>query len=399
MKLIVTLFLAFLTVFGLWQVNKLDTGYVKLYVSDYLIELNLLGFVILLLLTVFVLYFVLRLFRKLWKAPSSVSEWNQRRQKQQAHEKLGQGYLSLIKGDWKKAEQQLLVKSAHSKVPYVNFLAAAQAAQEQGKIVQRDEYLRQAYEVAPKENLAIGMTKARLHQQAGQMEEALATLEGLSKQGKNNAQYTAMLLQSYEATNNMDGLQRILPAARKQKALPVEALDKIEFEQALEQFVSSEDKPVAWKALPSKYKQQAEFIMQYAGHQIQNGNEQQAEKLVKSALNKNWDDRLVNLYGRILTSNANKQFNQARSWVSARPESAECNLAAGRLAVLASKPKEARVYLEKAIELANLPEAYHELGNIYNSVNDKSRALELYRQGLQSTEVVKSGLLTKPSQG
>ena len=395
MKFIFTLLLALLTVFGLWQINKLETGYVKLYVSNYLVELNLLGFVILLLVTVVVLYVLLRLFRKLWKAPRNVTEWNQQRQKKQAFDKLGEGFLSLVRGDWKKAEQQLIAKSAHSRVPYVNYLAAAQAAQEQGRIEQRDQYLSQAYEAAPKENLAISMTKARLHQQAGQIEEALATLESTAKLGKNNAQFTAMLLQAYKETRNTIGVQKILPVARKQKALPVKMLDKLELEQVIKQFDSSKDKAQAWKELPAKFKNRSEFIVQYAEYLKQQGNEQQAEKLVKSRLSKDWDDRLVNLYGRIMSPNPNRQLKQAESWAAARPENAECNLAAGRLAVLASKPKEARVYLEKAIKLANLPEAYHVLGNIYNNVNDKNKALELYREGLQSIEKAKSALLTK----
>ena len=125
------------------------------------------------------MYFALWLLRKLWRSPKTFAKWRGQRNHDKAEQDFGAAYLSLIKGDWERAENLLLKKSSHSGIPYVNYLAAAQAAQEQGLLITRDEYLKEAYKSAPKERLAIGLTKAKLHQRAGQMEQALATLKRL----------------------------------------------------------------------------------------------------------------------------------------------------------------------------------------------------------------------------
>ena len=206
MRLILLLVLASVVGYGILQIDKIDpNSYVKMYVGGYLVEVKVLGFMLLLLCVVIAMYFLLWLFRTLWRSPKTFAKWRGQRNHDKAEQQFGSAYLSLIKGDWHRAENLLLKKSAHSGIPYVNYLAAAQAAQEQGRLISRDEYLKAAYEAAPKERLAIGLTKAKLHQQAGQMDQALSTLSDLSEEGKKNPQYTAMLLQAYEEAQ--DGLR------------------------------------------------------------------------------------------------------------------------------------------------------------------------------------------------
>ena len=229
MRYIILLLLAAACGYGVLQFGNLyPDNYVKMYLGNYVIEIKVLGFLFLTVLVVVALYILLSLIRKLWKAPAAWSNWRKRKSSDQASEALGSGYLSLIKGDWSQAERLLTSKSEHSKLPYINYLAAAQAAQEQGRLTQRDDYLNAAYKAAPKERLAIGLTKARLHQNAGQLDAALATLQDIESIGRKNPQYTAMLVQTYEQMGNWQGVQDVLPLAKKQSALPNELLQQMD---------------------------------------------------------------------------------------------------------------------------------------------------------------------------
>ncbi|NND82146.1 MAG: hypothetical protein HKN50_06945 [Gammaproteobacteria bacterium] len=383
MRFIILVILALALAYGAMQLDAIDPyNYVKFYMLGYSVELSMLGFLIALFVSVLVLYFVIWLYRLIWRAPKSVAKWSDQRNRDKAQDQLGAGYLSLIKGDWRKAEQQLTRKSDHSKVPYVNFLAAAQAAQEQGKLTERDRYLQAAYESAPKERLAIGLTKARLHQQAGQMELALATLEDIAAVGSKNPQYTAMRLQALEATEQWQEAQALLPVARKQAALPETSLDQMQEKVHLHALQQAQDVGLAWRAVPRAHKKSPALVAVYAQYLITEGEDAAAEKLIRGALKHNWSDQLIELYGQLKLSKPAKGQRRAEGWLIARPENAHLNLAAGRLAWSAKNADAAKEHLQAAIKLGQLPAAYALLGEVYEANNESGKALQLYRSGM-----------------
>ncbi len=383
MRLIILVLLAFALAFAVLQINAIDPhNYVKLYLLGYSIESSVLGFALLLIAAVLVLYFLIWLFRLIWRSPRAMSTWQGKRNREKAQTQLGTGYLSLIKGDWRKAEQQLTAKSDHSAVPYVNYLAAAQAAQEQGKLEQRDQYLKSAFEAAPKERLAIGLTKARLHQQAGQMDLALATLQDIAPQGSKNPQYTAMLLQTYEQAKNWQQAQALLPVAKRQKALPDNVLENIRSQIYQSTLRDSDDIASAWRSLPRDQKKQVENVRIYAQALADQGDNSAAEKLIRSTLKHSWSDELVSIYGMLSSDKPARELRRVEGWLLGRPENAALNLAAGRFAVAAKKTEAAKEYLQAAITLGQLPAAYTLLGEVFESTNESGKALQLYRSGM-----------------
>lgn len=369
--------------YGIFFINDLDpNNYVKIYIFNYVLEVSIVGFLVLMGLLCFVICLVIWLFRVLWKTPASFKIWRNRRQNKSADAALGAGYLALIKGDWKQAEKSLTTKSDRSSVPYINYLAAAQAAQEQGKLEQRDDYLSAAYKAAPKERLAIGLTKARLHQSAGQLDQALATLQDIAPLGTKNAQFTAMLMQTYEQLDHWDEAAKLLPAARKQKALPADVLDRIYFDIYTSTLRNSDDKEAAWRALPRDQKLEVDNVALYATYLLDAGDDVAAEKLLRSTLKSTWSDELVRLYGSLPSLKPAKLRRAVEGWLMARPESAELNLAAGRFALLQKDQEAAQDYLQKAIAFGQLPLAYSLLGELLEASNDSGKALQLYRAGM-----------------
>lgn len=383
MRAFILLLLATVCGYAALQIGRLDPdNYVKMYVGNYVVEVKLLGFLLFVLAFVIVLYAVIKLFRMIWKAPKSYSNWLQRHNTEVADAGLGAGYLSLIKGDWKGAEKRLTKRPQDGSVPYLNYLVAAQAAQEQGKMSERDQYLSAAYQSAPKERLAIGLTKASLHQKSGQLENTLATLEDISSEGQKNSQYTAMLLQTHQQMGDWQAAQDLLPKARKQKALPQDALDSLSDQLYNGALISAKDKQAAWNELPREQKKQTDNVFIYARYLLANGENQAAEKIIRGTLKSQWSDDLVRLYGKLQTGSPTKQRRHVEGWLMARPENAELNLAAGRLAFEEKKFDLAKTYLQASISHGQLPKAYSLLGEVYEAANDSGKALQLYRTGM-----------------
>ena len=384
MRFIVLIVLAGVFGYGVLQIDRIDPdNYVKMYLGNYVVEVKVLGLLLLLTGIVLLLYFLMGLFRLIWRAPKTFSNWQQRRHRDKSAEQLGAGYLSLIKGDWKRAEKQLTLEAQYSHVPYVNFLAAARAAQEQGRYAQRDEYLKQAYAAAPKERLAIGLTKARLHQKAGQLDQAQATLEDIRELAQKNSQYTAMLIQTHQQANNWQAIQQLLPTAKKQQALPNKLLAELQSEVYLDSLNSSNDISTAWKALPRVERKRPANVLVYASHLIDSEDKVGAEKLIRSALKHNWNDDLIDFYGQLQSDKPEKLLRRVEGWMMARPESAHVNLAAGRLAMTSGFYDDAKQYLQAAITNGPLPAAYTVLGQVFEANSETGKALQTYRTGME----------------
>ena len=134
MKWIVKVLLVVLVAVMLSLLAIEDTGYVLISRSPWVIELSLTFFVLLIAVSFILLHMALRFISNSWGIGGRVREWRLKRRHAQARKSLNQGLLELAQRNWKKSEKLLLKNVADSESPLINYLAAASAAQEQGKI-------------------------------------------------------------------------------------------------------------------------------------------------------------------------------------------------------------------------------------------------------------------------
>ena len=356
---------------------------IKIYIGTY--EVRILGLLLLILLTAVLFYFLIWLFRIIFRIPNSISQWSGERNSNQAHEQLGAGYLSLIKGEWNRAIKQLTAKPEHSKLPFINYLAAAQANQHLGKIEHRDNCLKQALDNAPEERLAVGLIKSKLQLEADQYELALSTLSDIEDIGSKNSRYIELLLQAYIEIKDWQKVIALLPTAKKYQAVPDDQLFEIESNAYFNEFCITGNKKELWNNLPKAQKQQLPMIIAYCKSQIETGNSVETIKLIQSTIKSTWSDELICLYGSIKTDKPEKALKYTQKLMANKNKNAVLNLVAGKFAVQAKKLNLAKQYLQSAIHNGDLPEAYARLGEIFEEENQPMKALALYRSGLNKT--------------
>ena len=124
-------------------------------------------------------HYSFKFLRGLWHLPGSIKNLSQNRRYDKARRQLNQGLIDLAEGRFEQAENHLMRLVDFSESPLVHYLAAARAAQLQGKHDARDNYLKAAHEANPDAGLAIGVTQAELQLAHLQTEQALATLTHL----------------------------------------------------------------------------------------------------------------------------------------------------------------------------------------------------------------------------
>lgn len=385
MKLLVYLLLGLIGAVALGLLLVQEPGYVLIGYREWTLETTLSLLVFSLLLGFASLYLVLRFFAGLRRAPQRLRQWEQRRKALRARNALNRGLIELAEGNWNGAEKRLLHYARDSDTPLLNYLAAARAAQKQGAHERRDHYLRLAHQGMPAADIAVGLTQAELQIAHRQMEQALATLTHLRTLAPRHAYVLELLMRLYERVQDWEHLRDLLPELRKRGVLDNDAADRLEIRlhsELLTQAARGGDvEPVreAWIRVPRRLLHNTDLVLAYASRLHALGEEAEAEALLRATLKKTWDDRLVDVYGR-LQGDLAAQLTTAEDWLRERDRNPALLLALGRLAMGNSLWGKARGYLEASIGSAPSIEGYQLLGTLAEQLSDIALTTECYRQ-------------------
>lgn len=384
--IIVVLFIA--VVATLFAVD--DPGYVLIARSPWSVEMPLTLFVPLLVVAFVALHLMWQLLRAILGLSSDVSRWRARRQSQKARQAQIRGLIRLAEANWSKAQAELTSALQQVDSPLINYLGAACASQAMGDTEKRDEYIALAQKNSPQDSLAIAMTQAHLYSWTEQHEQALATLSELRVQAPKHKHVLRLLLKTYLALHDWPSLSALIPELRKHKVLSAEALAELELQVNRELLMLSlpsgslEVLKRAWHEVPKALRQQASLIAIYANHLIKQNQMNEAEALLRAAINRNWNDELVELYGRARSDNPSAQLQTAEGWLPPRPEDPALLLTLGRLSLQNELWGKARSYLESSLKRRPSAQTYRELGALMQRLGEHEKALDYYRGGLES---------------
>jgi HemY protein len=366
-----------------------DPGLLLLRYHDYEVETTLAFALVALIVVVIAIYYCIRLLRGIWRLPRSMQHQSQNRRYSKARRQLNQGLIDLAEGRFEQAENHLMRLVDFSESPLVHYLAAARAAQLQGKYDARDSYLKAAHEARPDAELAIGVTQAELQLAHQQTEQALATLTRLHSVAPRHDYVTMLLARAYYELEDWQALVEILPDVRRKKLVKEAKL--VEMEVAgycgiLELATSSQQSfDKAWGKIPKTLQADARMILLYldlmADQRWQNHS---AEQLVLKSLDKQWDDGLIEVYGRFEARDANVQLARVEKWLDDFGHNENLLLALGRIAMRARLWGKAQGYFEASIGAKATPAACLALAELFEQqLQQPDKAARYYQQGLK----------------
>ena len=388
-KLLLLLLLLGIVGLGAVLLVRDDPGLVMLRYRDYTVETTLAFALVALIVIVVAFYYCVRLLRGLWRLPRGMRRLSQDRRFGKARRQLNQGLIDLAEGRFEQAENHLVRLVDYSDSPLVHYLAAARAAQLQGKHDARDSYLKAAHEARPDAELAIGVTQAELQLAHQQTEQALATLMHLHGIAPRHDYVTMLLARAYYELKDWQALVEILPDVRRKKLIKEAKL--VEMEVAgycgiLELATSSQSSfDNAWGKIPKALQADARMIHLYIDLMAEQGwQSSKAEQLVLKSLDKQWNDGLIEVYGRFQAKDANAQLARVEKWLDDFGHNENLLLALGRIAMRARLWGKAQGYLEASIGARATPAACLALAELFEQqLQQRDKAAEYYQQGLK----------------
>ncbi len=366
-----------------------DPGFVLIKYRDYLLETSLAFGIVVLILAMVVIYFAIRFFRGFWRLPNSMKQHSQNRRFGKSRKLLNQGLIDLAEGRFDQAEVNLIKMVEYSESPLLHYLAAARAAQLQGKHDERDSYLKAAHEARPEAEIAIGVTQAELQLAHQQLEQSLATLTHLRGIAPRHNHILRLLARVYFELEDWQSLVELLPDIRNKKLLKDSILKTMEA-KSFRGFLAAAktDQQVleqAWAKIPKAAQTDADLILYYiklSNHAASKSSS--VEQLIIKSLGQKWDDRLVEAYGLFNASEPNEQLKRTEKWLDDYAKNENLLLALGRICVRAKLWGKAQSYLEASIGVKPMAASCLALAQLLgDQLQQKDKASKYYQKGLE----------------
>lgn len=365
-----------------------DPGYVLISRTPYEIEVSLVLAVVLAGILLFAVYLVLRLLWAVLRMPRTAGRWRVNRRHALATQATLAGYSRLIEGEWEEAEEILSQRLGYGATPLLSALGAAYAAQQRADYDARDKYLLQARNQEPEHIEAVEITRARLLERAGQLDEARGVLEQLHEQGVRRRAVQGMLVELLQRQQDWPALESLFKDLKRSRILP-EGEMKILNRDLQVRLLTSDARPDAgaqvWSRLSRQERRDPVLTAVHVRSLIDVGNMKQAEKILRKAINRNWDGGLVRLYGHIRYEPIDALLKQAENWRVTHADDPDLLITLARFQLELKARDKALLLLVEAARIGVSGETYMELGLLLESMGESAKALQCYRRGLQES--------------
>ena len=306
-----------------------------------------------------------------------------------AGQELTQGLVQFTSGHWASSEELLLRNVDHAETPLLNYLAAARAAHMQESYDRRDEYLKKASQYGDNARVAVAVSQADMQLDSKQVEQARATLVHLLELSPGHPYANKLLAKVYFKQEDWKNLFALLPDLKKQNLLKDTAQKNFEVIalKGIFQSAALKEQPAElhtlWKKLPAAIKEKPAAVLTYCNALCAAGDTKLGEKILLTALNKNWDAGLVERFGKVEHINLNKSIQQAEKWLLEHDNSPELLLCLARLYRSNKLWGKSCYFYESGLNMAPNTEAYLEFAELLVQLKDEENAALCFQKGLR----------------
>ncbi|KNC10874.1 protoheme IX biogenesis protein [Klebsiella sp. RIT-PI-d] len=284
-------------------------GYVLIQTDNYNIETSVTGLVIILILAMVVLFVVEWLLRRIMRTGAHTRGWFTGRKRRRARKQTEQALLKLAEGDYQQVEKLMSKNADHAEQPVVNYLLAAEAAQQRGDEARANQHLERAAELAGNDVIPVDITRTRLHLARNENHAARHDVDRLLEVAPRHPEVLRLAEQAYTRTGAWGSLLEIIPSMAKadvgddehrallEQQAWIGLMDQARADQG------SEGLKAWWKNQSRKTRRQTALQVAMADHLIECNDHDTAQQIIIDGLKRQYDDRLTLLIPRLKTNN------------------------------------------------------------------------------------------------
>jgi len=373
-----------------------NSGYVLIGFGSWSMETTVVVFAVAQVIIFLLFYMGFRALGALIRLPKKMKTRGQNIKFNRSQEALVSGLVDSAAGNWEQAEKVLIKHASNSGAPLLHYLTAARAAQSRGAIEKRDEYLQKAAEQTEGDDIAVGLTQAELHLSENQFDQAIETLSKLNSINPTHGSVLKLLHQSYRYAGDWEGLRKLIPSLHQNKVLmemEVKLLETETYSRLLKQAAEKGDVnevETLWKSIPKHIQKLQDVAIIYFAAMIETGSGAKIEEDLINVLTETWNETLLVVLGNIQSTNFVNLLLTTEKWLASHPDNSVLLRVLGKLSFKCDQVAKAEDYLTQSINLEPTVAGYQLLGDLFFAKNDKNKASECYKYGLElaSSEVV-----------
>jgi HemY protein len=384
MRWLISLIIVAVLAIALAMAGRYDPGYVVLVYPPWRMEISFISFVLMVAGLVLGGMMLLRLAMLTLNLPSIVREQRERRAAARRDENFVGGLRAYVEYRYQDAAQSFGQWQGDAARMGLARVLAAHAAQEMRAPSQRERHIQEAIEQGSELAAQLFEAEAQLG-----MKDATAALAAIKRAKEIAPQHTALLrfeLKARQMTGQWDEVERLLDALARSNALEstvaiqsrrmayAENLKRrAEDERGLQEY---------WKRIPVDFKLDPWVARAAARAFMQRGSHDVALDVLETALNREWHEELVALYGEARGSNPARQIEQAEKWLHAKPRDAQLLLALARLCSAQELWGKAQSYLEASLAIAPSAEGHIRMAELKTQSGQPNEACKHYQKAL-----------------
>ncbi|CAM3177801.1 protein in late step of protoheme IX synthesis with TPR-like domain [Xenorhabdus nematophila ATCC 19061] len=286
-------------------------GYVLIQTDSNNITTSITAVVIMFLLLQFLLIFIGWCYRRLKRTSTSTHSWIFGGFKRnRARSQTRQALLKLAEGDFKQVEHLMTRNADHAEYPVVNYLLAAEAAQQRGDYFHTNQYIERAAEVADKDQLPVDISRVRIQLAQGEIHAARNGVDKLLNHAPRHPEVLRLAERAYSLSGAYQALIDVLPSMIKAKLYDEEKIHAIR-QQA---YVGLMNQVFAekgctglkawWKDQGRKIRQDIVLQVVMAEHLIACNDHDTAQQIILDGLKQQYDERLLLLIPHLKANDA-----------------------------------------------------------------------------------------------
>lgn len=357
-----------------------DPGYVLITYGEYSLQSSLwvlLGLIAVISMT---LYVLLRAFRIVRRTGVVFQGWREDRRSARAEKLVNKGMTLLAEGEYERALRFLKSSEGIEPGEGFHYLAAARAADGVGDAEARETYLRLAEETDPHLARARAVVAAELALARSDNEAALTVLKGV----KSNKHVTALKRQALGDGDDWRDQMSSLPEIRRDDKT---AAASLEHDAAIRAFEAEHhNDPVLhdlYRSLSSELKKDAEVMADYAGALKDKST---VEPILRSAIRKQWQPRLVELYGEADENTLKRRRKTAEGWLKSHSNDPSLQYCLGCIYEAAGEAQLAKDAFTKSVDLGGPRKANERLALLLAQTGEFERSNQQLRLAMREEE-------------
>jgi hemY protein len=376
-------------------------GYVRIETANNIVEMSLTTLVIFFVVSMAVVYSIEAAISRFCRLSNNTYSWFSRRKRVKAQKQTLEGLIRMDEGDYSKAEKLIGKNAKHSDEPVLNFIKAAEAAQQRGDEFSANRYLIQATEIAGTDSLILEIARTRILLQQNKLPAARSSVDSLLIMAGRNKEVLKLAVDIYLKSKAYQALDNILEQVEKSglySAEEFETLQRQVEDGLLDEKMNEEGVDGLldwWDEQPRKRRNDSYVKLGLIRRLIDANDHESAYELTLELVKKLDDDdnsplaqELFKQIGRLQPEDNSKLVKVVNKWAKNANLTAQClaNRALGYLYVRNNDFAKADEVFKNLIANKDQlePNDITMASYVFEQMGDKAAAQQLREEGLKS---------------